>query len=248
METIKTTPTTSPTASPAKRENMLINLGINILIPVLVLRKGDAWLPALSAAQILILALIFPIAYFIYDLYRRRKYNFISILGFISVMLTGGIGLLQLNPIWIAVKEAGIPAIIGLAVLLSIKTRFPLVRTFLYNKELIEVEKIDAALAARGNQAVFDRLLATCTCLLAGSFLLSAVLNFVLARLIVTTDPAVNNVAFNQEIGSLAAWSWPVIVVPSMVVMGFALWRLFAGIKTLTGLDLEAVFKQPAKG
>lgn len=248
METIKTEPTTSESPSPTKRENMLINLAINILIPVMVLRKGDAWLPAFSAAQILIFALLFPVVYFIYDLYRRRKYNFISILGFISIMLTGGIGLLQLNPIWIAVKEAGIPAIIGLAVLLSTKTRYPLVRTFLYNKELIEVEKIDQALIARGNQGVFDRLLNTCTWLLAGSFLLSSVLNFVLARLIVTTDPAINDVAFNQEIGSLAAWSWPVIVVPSMLVMGFALWRLFAGIKRLTGMDLEEVFIQPAKG
>lgn len=243
--TAEPTVTTSQPPAAAKRENLLINLGVNILIPVLLLRKGDTWLPALSAAQILVLALLFPIAYFLYDLYKRKKYNFISVLGFISILLTGGIGLLHLNPIWIAVKEAGIPAIIGVAVLLSNRTRYPLVRTFLYNKELIEVEKIDRALRERGNQADFDRLLTTCTWLLAGSFLVSAVLNFVLARIIVTTDPAVNDVVFNQEIGSLAAWSWPVIVVPCMVVMCFALWKLFSGIKKLTGLELEEVFKQP---
>src|SRR5690606_7274307 len=144
-----------------------------------------------------------------------------------------GIGLLELNPIWVAVKEAGLTAVIGLAVLFSTKSRYPLIRTFLYNKEFIEVEKIDRALDQRDARADFDKLLMTCTWLLAGSFLASAVLNFVLARFIVTTSAAEDAVAFNNQIGSLTAWSWPVIVIPSMVVMGFALWKLLTGIKSL---------------
>lgn len=247
MEHIKTEAAQPQIPNPAKRENMLVNLAINILIPVLILKKGHAWLPALSPAQVLTVALLFPIVYFLYDLYLRRKYNFISILGFVSILLTGGIGLLQLNPVWIAVKEAGLPAVIGLAVLLSTKSRYPLVRTFLYNKELIEVEKIDRALAERSTRDAFDRLLGNCTWLLAGSFLVSAVLNFVLARLLVTTSPAEDAVVFNNELSNLAMWSWPVIVIPCMIVMGFALWKLLAGIKDLTGLELEEVFKQQAK-
>lgn len=227
-----------------KRENMLINLGINILIPVIILKKGAAWLPALTPPQVLMVALSFPIFYFLYDLYRRRKYNFVSVLGFISILLTGGIGLLELNPIWIAVKEAGLPAVIGLAVLLSTKSRYPLVRMFLYNKELIEVEKIDRALTERAAHDSFEKLMKTCTWLLAGSFLVSAILNFILARLIVTTNPADNPVLFNDELGNLTMWSWPVIVIPCTIVMGVALWKLFSGIKELTGLDLEDVFKQ----
>lgn len=245
MEQTKTNPVPE---TGQKRENLFVNLALNILIPVLILKKGDAWLPALSPVQVLLVALFFPVAYFLYDFVQRRKYNFISVLGFVSILLTGGIGLLQLNPVWVAVKEAAIPAIIGLAVLLSNKTRYPLIRTFLYNKELIEVEKIDRALEERGSRASFDRLLGTCTWLLAGSFLVSSVLNFVLARWIVTTSPADDAVVFNAQLGSLTAWSIPVIVVPCMIVTGFALWKLLNGIKTLTGLDLEDVFKQPAKG
>ncbi|MDP3449658.1 MAG: beta-galactosidase, partial [Anaerolineaceae bacterium] len=48
-----------------------------------------------------------------------------------SVMLTGGISLLELDPQYIAIKEAAIPGIIGLAVLGSQYTRFPLVRTLI---------------------------------------------------------------------------------------------------------------------
>jgi len=248
MEHTNAESTTPQTASSAKRENMWLNLGVNILLPLIILRKGDAWLPALSPGQVLTVALLFPVAYFIYDLYKRRKYNFISILGFISVLLTGGIGLLHLNPVWIAVKEAGLPALIGLIIILSAKTRVPLVHKFIYNKELIEVEKIERALDERGNRAGFEKLLMSCTWLLAGSFFISAVLNFILARIIVTTEPAIDAVMFNKELSNLAAWSWPVIVIPCMVIMGFALWKLFAGIKQLTGLELEEVFKQPAKG
>jgi hypothetical protein len=239
VEAIQEQPSIQP-----RRENVWINLAVNILIPIIVLKKGNQWLPALSAVQILIGALLFPVSYFIYDLWRRRKYNFFSILGFISILLTGGIGLLQLNPIWIAVKEAAVPAIIGVAIVASLRTRYPLVRTFLFNKELMDVEKVEQALSVRGSQREFEQLLSTCTWLLAGSFLVSSVLNFTLARIIVTTDPAQDAVLFNSELGSLAMWSWPVIVIPCMLVMGVALWKLFSGIKKLTGLDFEQVFHQ----
>jgi intracellular septation protein A len=245
METVKTNPATPASPTQPKRENMWVNLGVNILIPVVILKKGAEWLPALPPVGVLFVALAFPVAYFIYDLYRRRKYNFISILGFVSVLLTGGIGLLQLNPIWVAIKEAAIPAIIGIAVVASLRTKYPLVRTFLLNREIMEVDKLEQALEEKGTRGAFDKLLRTCTWLLAGSFLVSAVLNFVLARIIVTTDPAVNPVAFNSELGSLAMWSWPVIVIPCMIVIALALWTLISGIKRLTGLEMEEVFRQP---
>ena len=106
----------------------------NILIPIFILNKGDDWFGeylaphfANTAVPILLIALCFPIAYFIYDLILRKKYNFISILGLISVLLTGGIGILEIPTQWFAVKEAAIPSIIGLAVILSLKTPYPLV-------------------------------------------------------------------------------------------------------------------------
>ena len=76
--------------------------------------------------------------------------------------------------------------------------------------------------------------------LLAGSFFLSSVLNFVLARLIVRS-PA-GSAAFNEELGKMTALSYPVIVLPSMAVMMIALWYLFRSIKRLTHMDLEEIF------
>ena len=77
--------------------------------------------------------------YGIYDLIVRRKWNFFSILGLFSILLTGGLGLLGISPFWFAVKEAAIPLTFGLAVLGSVFTPYPLVRTFLYNDKMIDV-------------------------------------------------------------------------------------------------------------
>ena len=69
----------------------------------------------------------------LWELARYRKFNWIALLGLISVLLTGGIGLLQLDTQWLAIKEAAVPGIIGIAVLASTRTRYPLIRTLLYN-------------------------------------------------------------------------------------------------------------------
>jgi hypothetical protein len=222
---------------------MLVNIAFNIAVPVMLLKKGNDWLPALQIWQVLVLALAFPVTYFLYDLVRRKKYNFISILGFLSVLLTGGIGLLQLDPFWIAVKEAAVPGTIGLILILSLKTGSPLIQKLLYNREIIDVDTVDQRLEKNGKQSEFKKLLARCTLLLGATFLASALINYLLARFIVRTNPAESGVLFNQELGSLALWSWPVIVIPCTAMMMFAFWRLLKGLNSLTGLEIDDIFK-----
>ena len=90
-----------------KTEKPLHSVLFNIFIPVLILKNGNKWVykyfgdtenihkwmdyldyPSLIFA----IALIFPLAYFIYDFFTRKNINVISILGFINILLTGGIG------------------------------------------------------------------------------------------------------------------------------------------------------------
>jgi len=231
-----------------KRENPLLNIGFNILVPILILNKGKEWFGGLLephfenlAIPVLLVAVSFPVGYFIYDYVKRKKYNIFSILGLISVLLTGGIGIFELSPEWFAVKEAAIPAILGLAVVVSLKTPYPLIRTLLYNPEIMNVDRVRAALAKNESEAAFEKLLQKCTYLLAASFLLSALLNYVLARWIVTSPSGTD--AFNREVGKMMTWSWPVIVIPSMVIMMITLWLLVGGIHKMTGLKLEQVLR-----
>jgi hypothetical protein len=236
----------APGAKPPARENTFLNLGFNILLPILILNKGKKWFGTYLephfenvAVPILIIAMLFPIGYFVYDYAKRGKYNIFSILGLISVLMTGGIGILEIPTKWFAVKEAAIPLVLGLAVLISLKTPYPLIRTLLYNPEIIQIDKVQAALKAHDSQAAFDKLLTKCTYLLAGSFLLSAALNYILARWIVVSPSGSD--AFNSEVSKMMAWSWPVIAIPSMIIMMVTLWLLLGGIKKMTGLDLEEV-------
>ena len=227
-----------------KKENMFVSLLMNIVLPALILTKGAKWSEhfelSLSPAVILVIALAFPLGYFFYDFRKRRKTNWISIIGFAGTLLTGGIGLFQLSPFWIAVKEASIPLFIAVVMIFSRK----MIRTFLFNENVFDVPAIEAAAKARGNANLLAATLRRCSRILTASFLLSAILNFALARFIVKTDPVVDNTAFNEELGKMLALSWPVIVLPCTVFIFAALWVLIKGLEQASGLSFDELLKK----
>ena len=223
---------------PEHKPRPMIDLSVSIIIPSVILMKfsGD---DALGASAALMLALAFPISWGLFELFRYRKFNFIALLGLVSVMLTGGIGLLQLDPQWLAVKEAAIPGLLGVAVLISTYTPYPLIRTLLYNPSIIDIEKVQQKLDEYGTKAIFEKRLKNATYWLSGTFLFSAVMNYVLATIIVKS-PA-GSAAFNEELGQMTLLSYPVIAIPStlmMIAIFYFLWRTIQGS---TGLALEEV-------
>jgi hypothetical protein len=228
-------------AKPApKKENMLLNIVCNIAIPTIILMKfsSEKWLGPVWG---LLAALAFPICYGAWDMAARRHTNVISIIGFCGVLLSGGLGLLKLGGIWFAMKEALVPSIIGVAVLVSSRTKKPLVRALVYNDTVIDTPRVDAALGERGTRGAFEKLLAGANKWLALTFFISAVLNFFLARHLITAEPRTEE--FNAQLGRMHLWSWPVIVIPSMVMLMAILWKLLNGLQRLTGLDQDAIFK-----
>lgn len=234
---------TKPTvAAPPKSENLLLNIACNVVAPAVVLTKLGKW-TGLDAKTTLFVALAFPIAYGLFDLARRRTFNFLSALGFCSTLATGGLGLLKLQPFWFAVKEAAVPTLIGLTVLISQWSNKPLIRSLLYNDQVVDVDRVETALALHGQREAFARLMARSSWMLAGAFALSAVLNFVLARLIITAMPETPE--FNDQLGRLTWISYIVIMIPSLSIMMLAFWRLLNGIEKLSGLKSEEIFRQP---
>lgn len=230
---------------PPKRENLVLNLICNVAVPTAILTwfSSDRWF---GPHWGLLIALAFPIAYGTQDFIRRRRCNFVSIIGFTSVLISGGFGLLQLGGFWFAVKDAAIPALIGLAVLASMRARLPLVQEFLYNPQIMDVARIDAALAERNTRGEFTRLLRAASYLLAVAFFISSGLNYALARHLLKSPPGTE--AFNGELAKMHLWSWPVIVVPSMIMMMFALWRFLNGLQAATGLTLDELMHENAAG
>lgn len=204
--------------------------------------SGERWLGPLWG---LVIALAFPVGYGIYDFAARKKTNFLSIVGFGSVLLSGGLGLLKVGGFWFAVKEAAVPSVIGIAVLLSLRAKTPLVRELIFNDQILDVPRVEAALAQRQTQGPFEDLLKQASLWLACAFLGSAVLNFGLARYVLCSPAGTPE--FNAELGRMHMLSWPVIVAPSMAVMMLVFWRLIKGLTGLTGLSQDEIFRSDAK-
>ena len=232
---------TTPTHKP---ENLFLNLICNIVLPTVVLMKfsTDRWLGPLWG---LVVALIFPISYGVYDLIKRKKTNFLSVLGFISVLLSGGMGLMKANGFWFAVKDAVLPTCIGALVLATLRSKRPLLHEMFYNEQVVDVARVDAALAERGQREAFEGLLRRSSVWLALSFIASAPVNFALARYVLKSPPATPE--FNAELGRMHLLVWPVIVIPSMIAMMAIFWKLIGGLTKLTGLTTDEIFRTEKK-
>ena len=232
---------TQNTQQPKQNNGFFGNLIFNIVIPVVVMSyaSSDEWLgPTWS----IVVALSFPVGYGLWDLKQSGKVNPFSVLGIVSVILTGGISLLELPAEYIAIKEAAIPAIIGLAVIITQYTNKPLVKILVLNEQIINWPYLTQVLKDKGRLDEFERKVAVSSYIVASSFFVSAVLNYVLAKVILVSPPGTTE--YTEELGRMTALSYPVIVIPSMILLIAALWYLFAQIKNITGEDIEDFINQ----
>ena len=227
-----------------KKESPLVSLLVSIVIPAIILSKfsTEEYLGVLPG---FLVALALPIGYAIYNLVVRKETGFIAILGFVSIFLTGIIGVFEFPTEWLSIKEAAVPLLIGIAVIVSLKTPYPLVKKLIFNEELLDLKLIDEKLKENNNVFEIERILVKSTFMVAASFLLSATLNFFLTKYIVVS-PA-GTAAFNEELGTLTALSYPAIALPSTAVMFVAIYYVFKKITKLTGLKFEEILSEKLK-
>ncbi len=222
-----------------KKENPLLNLLFNIIIPFLIMTKLSK--PEyLGQVYGLVTALAFPFLYGIYDLIGSSKVNYFSLLGLASILLTGGIGLLELDKTWMIAKETAIPLLIGIFVFATEKSSKPFVKNML--GQVIDLDKIADAYKEHALEGQFRKRLSRCSYLLGITFFISAFLNFALAVVVLHGEPGTPE--FVESIGRMTFLSYPVIAVPSMIMVGFIMWYLFKDLEKEVGLNLESVFKQ----
>ena len=219
-----------------KQENPLISILVNIVIPVAVLSllSKEKYLGPVWA---LVVGLMFPIGYGLRALVRDRKLDFMPVLGIVSVTLTGVFGILELPAQWVAVKEAAIPFLMGVAIVASLKTRFPLIKKILMTESLFDVQRLKTALREKGNEALFEKRLVGLTWGFASAMFLSSILSYTLARIVLKSDPGTE--AYTAELGKMTGLSNVVVLIPVMVVMIWVLNKLFDTLIELTGLKLD---------
>ncbi len=237
-----------------EQENPLHNILINVLIPVFALsfmsKDGDKiW--HIGAAKAMCVALIPPLAYGIWFFVKTKKTNFFSLLGLISVALTGGLTIYLWNEdgtvkpnagLLFGIKEACIPFVLGFAVLFSHRTSSPLLNAFLYNDSIFNIPLIEQTVAEKSAQVAYDKLLWRSTLLFACSFAISTVLNLFLAlHFLGGLDHTAADAReiYNGQVAKITGWGFLVIGLPLLIFLGFTLWRLLHGLRTITGLDQE---------
>jgi len=218
--------------------NTLLEIIFNIAIPSIILMKlsGAEYLGSVNA---LVLALLFPLIYGVYDFVKNKSMNFISLLGFLSTLLTGGIGLFELDVEWLAIKEAAIPSVIGLVVLVSGFWGKPLIAKILLNPMLFNLDLIYQTLSEQNKTEAFKSKVQRGNHLLSITFIFSATMNYLLAKWIVVS-PA-GTAQFNEQLGEMTLWSYPVIAIPSMIMMMAIMFYVVKGVMKLTGLTFEQI-------
>ncbi len=245
------------------QEHPLANILINVIIPVLILsylskdpalqeKLGKVVRPwHIGPLWGMILALALPLGYGVWHYLKTRKGNFFSALGLISVLLSGGLTLYLWNAdgtvkpnagLLFGIKEALVPLVLGVAILMSHRSPTPLIRVFLYNDTIFDIPRIEKRVEEIGAQDGYERVLLGATRLFATSFFLSSVMNLILAQWFFrsfdsTAIDALEN--YNAIIGRVTGWGFAVIGVPILAFLFFTLKKLLAGLEKLTGLTEE---------
>lgn len=225
------------TQTQAKRpNNTFLELIFNIIVPSIILMKfsGDEYLGSVYA---LVVALLFPIGYGLYDFIQNKSMNFISLLGFLSTLLTGGIGLFELDVEWLAIKEAAIPSAIGLVVLISGFWGKPLIAKILLNPVLFNLDLIYQTLSDNNKTDIFKAKVQRANHLLSITFVFSATMNYLLAKWIVVSPAGTTE--FNEQLGEMTMLSYPVIAIPSMIMLSAIMFYVVKNVTKLTGLKFD---------
>jgi hypothetical protein len=224
-------------------ENPLLSLLINILLPVIVLNKGAHYL---SPKYTLAIAVCFPLIYGAQDYIRRRHKNYVSLMGLFNILLTASFAVFNLTGIWFAFKDASLPGLLGVLVFGSAFTKNPAARMMFCNPHILKMDLIDQELMKHGKQIEFDALLRRTTIWLSGSFFVSAVANFFLARHIFENiDPTLEQDAqlkiLNEQLAHMTWMGYVVIALPLMVFSGILIYNFLRKLAKMTEMSIDSM-------
>ena len=232
-----------------EEENPLTNIFVNVLLPIIALSQlskngGKLWHvgPELGMT----VAVAFPLIYGIWFFFKTKKFNFYSVLGIISVLLTGFITIHVWNEdgsvkdnaaLLFAIKEAATPLILGAVMLYSHRTKKPLIEVFLLNPDIFDIPKIERAAKEKGTLKEYSSFRLKLTWIFSGSFFLSSFMNFFLAMFLL--EGAKDKESYNLAVGKVMGYGYLVIGIPLMAIMIGCFIYLMKKIGSLTGLTKE---------
>ena len=216
---------------------------------ILIQYYGEEWVYQHSiiidiSSIVFFIALICPVIYFFYDLLNRKNINLISILGFINILLTGGIGIFGakfgLSKNWFILKEGLLPIIIGLVLIIMSKYRQSSFNRILLNEVLFDNDKIRNSIK-EDMKYEFKYMVRKAGYYLIAGFFISSIIQFTLASLIVVSNPG--EPSFNKEVSTMTWVSYLAVLLPTILIVGKGYLGLISDIERITGLKKEEFLK-----
>ncbi|MEY4615094.1 MAG: hypothetical protein RJB66_54 [Pseudomonadota bacterium] len=221
------------------------NLAFSIAIPIYILNSTTFFTPEIR----LLIAIAFPLFYGAFEWWKTKKHNFVSLLGLVNVIITGGFGLLQLSGGWFSFKEASFPFLIGLFVLISGLRNNPFFGKMLMSPDVFNTDKLESRLKESNQTEAFHKLVLRSNHILALSFFISALLNFLIAEQ--TFTPISDSIAevekanlLNAQIALMHKRGFLGIAIPSMAMLLGLLIYYFKQVEKITGESIEAFLHQ----
>ncbi|MBQ4358141.1 MAG: hypothetical protein II766_02040 [Paludibacteraceae bacterium] len=240
--------------SSRQKGNPILSFVLNFIVPIFFLTKYQLFCDIVGfdgivfpfrlgtaqnqvAANALVVALAFPVFFFVYAWIKYKQTDIIAILGIIGVLITGVVGLFELSSQWLAIKDGVIPLLLGILILMSLLSKRPLLEKMVCDEQIMDRPRVDAALLTLDRKDDFKHLFRVTTILFFLSFVVSAVTHYLLAVYIL-----VDEMPTNEQIGELMYLKYPYCVVPfAICIIGTVLY-FFHRLCRITGMELDEIF------
>ena len=185
----------------------------------------------------LVVALTPPLVWSILSMVREGKISVLAVIAVVSVLMTGGVGLLRLDSTWYALKEALVPAMMGVGAIATASTEFAVVGVIL--DRVLDFDKVRDQ--AGDQHQLVDTAVRTATFRVGVVLLATAVVTWVLSRWVVVSEGGTE--AFADELGRYTLLSVPVLMIPSTIAMAWVLNQVFGAIEAATGEEPESFLR-----
>ncbi len=227
-----------------KTPSPLLEIVLTVILPSFALDYLSS--PArLGPFNALLVSLLFPVGFMLWCWYTKCRWNIFSIFGLATILLSGGLGLLKLDAVWVAAKESVMPVLLGLAFPLSHRWGKPILDIMIHQPQLLNQRSLQKALDSPEKQKAFDGALYRASWGIGLGMLLSSVGNFFFALYLLEGKTP----GSEEFVKGLATLTWAglfIIGIPLLGLMMLVMMRLIRSIRLITGLD-QADLLSPGK-
>ena len=134
---------------------------------------------------------------------------------------------MKLDKFWMVFKETAIPAVIGIVVLISSKTKWSLTKLLL--NQVLDLKRVRDNFVEKGLEQKFEKIFNLSNIFLGITFFISALLNCLLAQAVIEGEPGSQK--FAESLAKMLQYSFPLIALPMCLILGIIFYFVFKSIQ-----------------